>query len=76
MNHIFNNFKLYDLNIFYTFNMEGRLKVSGYTGVRPVSPCLLSPFLSCPYIVLPVSNSLLVQLVPAVCLDYVPGASS
>ncbi len=48
MNHIFNNFKLYDLNIFYTFNIEGRLKVSGYMGVRPVSPCLLSPFLFCP----------------------------
>ncbi len=26
--------------------------------------------------VLPVSQSLLVQLVPAVCLDYVPGVSS
>ncbi len=28
------------------------------------------------YIVIPVSCSLLVQLVPAVCLDYVPGVSS
>ncbi len=30
----------------------------------------------CLYMVLPVSCSLLVQLVPAVCLDYVPGVSS
>ncbi len=44
--------------------------------VRPVSPCLVSPFLLCPYMVLPVSYSLLVQLVPAVCLDYVPVMSS
>ncbi len=39
----------------------------------PVSPCLVTPFLKCPYMVLPVSCSLLVQLVPAVCLDCVPG---
>ncbi len=46
------------------------------TTVRPVSPCLVSPFLLCPYMVLPVSCSLLVKLVPAVCLDYVPVVSS
>ncbi len=44
--------------------------------VRPVSPCLVSPFLLCPYTVLSVSCSLLVQLVPAMCLDNVPGVSS
>ncbi len=30
------------------------------------------PSILCPYMVLPVSCSLLVQLVPAMCLDYVP----
>ncbi len=29
-----------------------------------------------PYMVLPVSQSLLVQLVPALCPDYVPGVLS
>ncbi len=47
----------------------------GSGNVRPVSPCLVPPFLLCPYKVLPVSCSLLVQLVPAVCLDYVHGVS-
>ncbi len=48
----------------------------GGGNVRPVSPCFVSPFLLCPYMVLPVSCSLLVQLVPAVFLDYVPGVSN
>ncbi len=41
-----------------------------------VSLCLVSPFLLCPNMVLPVSCSLWVQLVPALCPDYVPGVSS
>ncbi len=41
-----------------------------------VSLCLVSPFLLCPYMVLPVSCSSWVQLVPAVCPDYVHGVSS
>ncbi len=40
--------------------------------VRLVPPCLVFPSILCPYMVLPVSCSLLVQLVPAMCLDYVP----
>ncbi len=48
----------------------------GGGNVRPVSPSLVSPFILCPCVVLPVSCSLLVQLVPALCLDYVPGVSS
>ncbi len=38
--------------------------------------CLPLPLFPCPYMVLPVSQSLLVQSVSAVCLDYVPGVSS
>ncbi len=38
--------------------------------------CLPLPLFPHPYMVLPVSQSLLVQSVSALCLDYVPGVSS
>ncbi len=44
-----------------------------YIGVTVCLPLPLSPH---PYMVLPVSQSLLVQSVSALCLDYVPGVSS
>ncbi len=47
-----------------------------YTHRLSVRLCLPLPLFPCPYMVLPVSQSLLVQSVSAVCLDYVPGVSS
>ncbi len=41
-----------------------------------VTVCLPLPLSPHPYMVLPVSQSLLVQLVPALCPDYVPGVLS
>ncbi len=41
-----------------------------------VTVCLPLPLSPHPYMVLPVSQSLLVQSVSALCLDYVPGVSS
>ncbi len=41
-----------------------------------VTVCLPLPLSPHPYMVLPVSQSLWVQLVPALCPDYVPGVSS
>ncbi len=46
---------------------------SSNTGVTVCLPLPLSPH---PYMVLPVSQSLLVQSLSALCLDYVPGVSS
>ncbi len=43
---------------------------------QSVRLCFPLPLFPCPYMVLPVSQSLLVQSVSAVCLDYVPGVSS
>ncbi len=48
----------------------------GRGGGGNVRLCLPLPLFPCPYMVLPVSQSLLVQSVSAVCLDYVPGVSS
>ncbi len=49
----------------------------GGGNVRHVSLYLVSPFLLCPYMVLTVLVlSLLFQLIPALCLDYVLGVSS
>ncbi len=47
-----------------------------YIYIYIVRLCLPLPLFPCPYKVLPVSQSLLVQSVSAVCLDYVPGVSS
>ncbi len=41
-----------------------------------VTVCLPLPLSPHPYMVLSVSQSLLVQLVPALCPDYVPGVLS
>ncbi len=48
----------------------------GGGGGGNVTVCLPLPLSPHPYMVLPVSQSLLVQSVSALCLDYVPGVSS
>ncbi len=61
-------FKSYTL-----MNNKGKIPVSDTSTVTVCLPLPLSPH---PYMVLPVSQSLLVQLVPALCPDYVPGVLS
>ncbi len=68
---IFNLIQVYLHSAFYDSIVEKQLYRNVY-----VTVCLPLPLSPHPYMVLPVSQSLLVQSVSALCLDYVPGVSS